>query len=196
MVLTVSPKKDSHLSLEDVRYIAENQIKNEILRTNAVANVDVFGGYTKEVHIQIDNAKLSSYGLSPQDVINVIQKSNNDMPLGIMINKDTQNMFILKTEAKSLDELKNIQIIKDVKLSDVAKVEFGIKPPTAMYQGNGKEGIALAIQRPYGGAVLSIISAVEEVLPKIKAQFPQLDIDISDTQKELVKLSNEICLRL
>jgi multidrug efflux pump subunit AcrB len=191
MVLTVSPKKDSHLSLEDVRYIAENQIKNEILRTNAVANVDVFGGYTKEVHIQIDNAKLSSYGLSPQDVINAIQKSNNDTPLGIMINKDTQNTFILKTEAKSLDELKNIQITKDVKLSDVAKVEFGIKPPTAMYQGNGKEGIALAIQRPYGGAVLSTISAVEEVLPKIKAQFPQLNIDISDTQKELVKLSNE-----
>jgi multidrug efflux pump subunit AcrB len=48
MVLTVSPKKDSHLSLEDVRYIAENQIKNEILRTNAVANVDVFGAIQKK----------------------------------------------------------------------------------------------------------------------------------------------------
>jgi multidrug efflux pump subunit AcrB len=60
-----------------------------------------------------------------------------------------------------------------------------------MYQGNEKEGIALAIQRPYGGAVLSTISAIEEVLPKIKAQFSQLNIDISDTQKELVKLSNE-----
>ena len=191
MVLSISPKKNSHLSVADVGYIAQNQIKDEILRTNAVANVDVFGGFEKEVQIQIDNNKLSSYNLSPQDVISAVQKSNNDMPLGLLMNKNMQNTFILKTEAKSLDELKNIHITKDVKLSDVANIKFGIKPPNALYQGNGHQAIALGIQRPYGGAVLSTISGVEKILPKLRAQFPQLNIEVADSQKELVTLSNE-----
>ena len=51
MVLSVYPK-DNSLNLADLRQLAENRIKNDLLRIKSVANVDVFGGYRKEVFLR------------------------------------------------------------------------------------------------------------------------------------------------
>lgn len=191
ITLSISPKKSSSLSMPDVRYIAENQIKDEILRTGKVANIDVFGGYEKDIEIRFDNTKLAALGLSVQDIVSTIQKSNKDIPLGIIMNPNSQYMFKVLTEATNLDMIRNFQITPGVKLKDVAKVDYGYSPPTSFYHGDGAQAIAIAIQRPYGGAVMTTINAVENILPKLRAQFPQLNIQVADTQKELVELSND-----
>lgn len=191
MVLSIRPKKNSNLSLADVRYIASNFIKKEILLTGKVSNVDVFGGYKKEIDIEINSQKLASFGLSPIDVINAIKLSNKDSPLGIVQNKEDQHSFVLLTEAKNISDLCNIYIKENLNICSVAKVKYSIPILTSIFRGNGHKAIALAIERPYGGAVLPTIEAVEKVLPKIKREFPNLDIEIADTQKRLVELSNE-----
>jgi len=58
LVVSVSPKKGSSFSLEDVRDLAEGKLKHQLLKTKGVANVDIFGGYQKELQIIIDKDKL------------------------------------------------------------------------------------------------------------------------------------------
>ncbi len=190
LIVSVYPKKGSNLSLADVRQIAQNQIKDELLMLKNVSNVDVFGGYKKEVFIEIDKNKLNRFNIPLSKVISQIMKFNANIPIGFIINK--KNRFLIKSDSKALspDELKNIYITENIKLSDIAKVKYSYKENNSLYFGNGKKAIALAIQRQIGGSVLGAINDVKKLLPKLKREFPNLNFEISDTQENIIKLSN------
>lgn len=189
MVLSVYPK-DPSLSLADVRQIAENQIKNELLKIPDVQNVDVFGGYEKEVFIEIDREKINKYNLSVPFVITRIQQSNVDMPIGIVVNNNNEILIESLNKGKSLEEIKNIQITKDIKLSDIAKIKYDYYTNRSLYYGNGHKAIALAIQRQPTGDTLKTIDAVKNLIPKLKEEYSSLNFEISDSQEKIIRLSN------
>ncbi|SNZ08056.1 Multidrug efflux pump subunit AcrB [Persephonella hydrogeniphila] len=189
IVLSVYPKKPD-ISLADVRQIAENQIKNRLIRLPEVANVDVFGGYNKEVFIEIDREKLNRYKLSISTVIAKIQQADVDMPIGLLIN--SENEFLIKSlnKGRNIEQIKNIQITKDIRLSDIADVRYDYYTNKSLYYGNGKKAIALAVQRQPTGDALKTIDAVKRLIPQLKIEFPALNFEISDTQEKIIRLSN------
>ncbi len=189
MVLSVSPK-NPNISLADVRQLAENQIKNQLLKLKNVANVDVFGGYKKEVLININKEKLRQYKISYSEIIRKIQQINADIPIGIVLNKN--NEFLIKSlnRQNDLEKLKNLQIRPNLKLKDIATVKFGTYINHSLYYGNGEKAVALAIQRQPTGDALKTIDEVKSIIPKLKAQFPDLKFEISDSQEKIIRLSN------
>ncbi|GAB6072679.1 efflux RND transporter permease subunit [Venenivibrio stagnispumantis] len=189
IVLSVYPK-DKSIDLADVRQIAENQIKNEILKLSSVANVDVFGGYQKEVFIEIDKDKLNEHNLSLPFVLYKIKETNADLPIGFIINQNGE--FLLKSlnKATTLEQLKNIQITKDIKLSDIAKIKYDYYENNSLYYGNGKPAIALAVQRQPTGDTLRTIDEVKSIIPKLQKEFPELGFEITDSQEKIIRLSN------
>ena len=69
LVVAVSPVGDQ--KLEDIRQLAENQLKQRFIKLPGVANVDIFGGYKKELQIIVDKEKLDRYGLGISAVVTV-----------------------------------------------------------------------------------------------------------------------------
>ncbi len=189
MVIGVIPL-DPSLSLSDVRQIAENKIKNKLLRLKEVANVDVFGGYKKEVFIEIDKSALNEHNIPLPFVLEKIKQINVDTPIGILVNNNDQILVKSINKGKRLEEIKNIYITKDIKLSDIAKIRYDYYTNTSLYYGNGKPAIALAIQRQPTGDTLKTIEAVKKLLPQLKNEFPSLDFQITDTQEKIIRLSN------
>ncbi|WP_457642985.1 efflux RND transporter permease subunit [Persephonella sp.] len=188
MVISVSPK-DNSIGLADVRQIAENQLKNSLLRLKEVANVDVFGGYQKEVFVVLNREKLSQYKIPVSLVIKRLQEVNQDIPAGIVVS--SENEFLIKSvnKARTIERLKELYITPSVKLSDVATVKYDYIPNRSLYFGNGRPAVALAIQRQPDGDVLQTIDAVKALLPQLEKEFPNLNFEISDTQEKIIRLS-------
>jgi multidrug efflux pump subunit AcrB len=138
MVVSMSPKDNSNISLEDVREVAQNNIKHKLLKTQGVANVDIFGGYKKELQIIVDKQKLDSYGLSLGKLIATLQKNNNDFAIGFITNNE--HRFLLKTQGQRdrVTALKELNVAPNIKLKDVANVYFGHYENQSSYFGNGK----------------------------------------------------------
>jgi len=65
MVVAMSPKDGSKMSLDDIRDIASGRIKQHLLQSAGVSNVDIFGGNERELQIVIGKNKLDSMHLSP-----------------------------------------------------------------------------------------------------------------------------------
>jgi len=189
LVVAMSPKEGTSLTLEDIRDIASGQIKHKLLKTKGVANVDIFGGYQKELQIIIDKAKLDSYHLSLAEVIATLQKNDSEYAVGFVSNE--AHRYLLKSQGKreKIDALKALPISSDVKLSDVAEIYFGHYENSAAYFGNGKEAIALSIQRSISADVIKTIDKVEGMLHKFKAEYPNINFEVSDTQKETIEQS-------
>jgi multidrug efflux pump subunit AcrB len=186
LVVAMSPKDGSGLTLEDIRDLASGKIKHQLLRTQGVANVDIFGGYEKELQIIIDKEKLDSLHLSLGQVIATLQKNDNEYAVGFVSNESHRYLLTSKGKRGKVENLKAMQITDKIKLSDVAKVYFGHYENSAAYFGNGKEAIALSIQRSVTADVIKTIDKVEVMLADFKKEYPNVQFEVSDTQKETI----------
>jgi len=189
VVLSLSAKEGSGLSLEDIRDIASTQIKHRLLKTPGIANVDIFGGNEKELHIIVDKKRLDNYRLSLSAVIAALQKNDNEYAVGFVINEE--NRYLLKSQGKRdrVEALKALAITPDVTLGDVADIYFGHYIDSAAYYGNGKPAIALSVQRSRTADVIQTVNKVEEMMQQFQARYPNISFEISDTQKETIEQS-------
>jgi len=169
--------------------LASTEIKHKLLKSKGVANVDIFGGYEKELQIIVDKKRLDSYHLSLGQVIAAIEKNDGEYALGFVINKE--HKYLLKSQGKrdQVEKLKNIKVSKDVKVGDIAKVYFGHYENSAAYFGNSKPAIALSIQRSESADVVKTIENVEKLVSKFKRNYPNISFEVSDTQKDTIMQS-------
>ncbi len=191
LVIAMSPKANTTLTLEDIRDLADSDIKHSLLKSKDIANVDIFGGYEKELQIIVDKEKLDSYHLSLGQIIATLQKNDTEYAIGFVENE--AHRYLLKSQGKrqKVDRLKALSLTPEVKLSDVAEVYFGHYENTAAYYGNGKAAIALSIQRSLSADVIQTINQVEMIMDDFKARYPNINFEVSDTQKETIVQSTE-----
>ena len=189
VVVSMSSKGKDGPDLESIRDLASGPIRHDLLKTEGIANVDIFGGYEKEMQIIIDKHKLDAYHLSLGEVIAAIGKNDSDFAVGFITNE--AHRYLLKSPGKRsrVSALKALHITPDVRLSDVAQVYFGHYENSAAYYGNGKPAIALAVQRTLSADVITTIQKVEAKLKEYEARYPNIRFEISDTQKDTIEQS-------
>jgi len=194
--LALIPHQGGHLDLAKVRQLADNEIRQAFLRIPEIANVEVFGGYSPEITVEVDPARLYACNLSLSQVIMALRKQNINIPDGLIINKHSQ--FLIKTEGERLlkSKLATIVIAHDtagkggeIYLGDIAAIKTAYQERQSLYRGNGQAAIGINLLRPEQGHVTTTIAAVEKALPSIARQFPAIDFQVTDTQKIIINTS-------
>ena len=152
LVLALSPKEGSGLDLSMVRQLAQNPIKEALLRLPDVANVEVFGGYQPVVSVVLDPDKLQAHRLSPGQVVAALAAWNRNTPEGLLVTDTTH--FLLKSQSQLLrpEEAGSIVIGgapgPPVYLRDVATVKRGVQERMSAYHGNGSRRSASRSSAP------------------------------------------------
>lgn len=193
MTIALSPEPGYPADLRKIREMADNQIKEDLLRVPGIANVEVFGAWQPEVRVIIDPDRLKRFSLNLNDVMGALSVQNQNIPQGLIIRKEGQFIFKTEGQVKNPAELNHLVIGRKeggtIHLRDVAVIEPGVQEPQSAYRGNGREAIGLNILRGQNGHTLDTIQAAENTLPQLRAKYPFIHFDISYTQKELITLS-------
>ena len=190
MVLAVSPKAGSGLSLSQVRLLAENDLRAALITQPHVANVEIFGGHEPTLRVEFDPLKLARHGLSQAQFQDLLAKVNRDWPLGTLQGGGASTTLTIYGEGSDAQRLRLLPVAPGLALGDLADIRLGEGERFSAYHGNGKPAIAVAIQRAPGGAVADAIAEAEAKLPELRARYPGLEIAVADTQGELIETSN------
>ncbi len=189
-VITLTPKKDANISVADIRKIADSFLKPYLLGNPAIGNVEVFGGYQSAINIEVDPFKAKKYGVDFDKLAKAIFSIDKDTPVGFTKGKDSFYTITYYGERDQIEELKQLPIQPNLRLGDIAKISWSYQKRTSGYIGNGKEGIALSIQRAPGGSVLAVSKAARAEMKKLQKLYPNIDFSISDTQRDLIETAN------
>ncbi len=193
LTLALSPKADSGKTLEDIRLLAENQIKDELLSLPEVGDVDVFGGYLPEVRIRLDRDRLRSYGIGLPEVLSAVSKRNITVPGGYLYSRGGEYLVKTSGEVDDLEGLRNLPIKRQgggyVLLRDVARVELSHADQRSLFHGNGHRAIALNVLRPDDGHTLETIRAVKRFLPRLRKKYPDIQFEIVDDQEGIITIN-------
>ena len=189
-VISISPKT-ANITLGDIRKMVDGFIKPYLLSNPEIGNVEVFGGYESSINIEIDPFKAKQYNIDFDKIAKVLQSLNHDMPVGFIKGENSFYTITFYAEKDEVEKIKQITVIPNVRISDVATVEWGYKKRTSGYIGNAKPAIALAIQRAPGGSVLSVSNASRDEMKKLESKYPNFNFEIADTQRNLIELAND-----
>lgn len=109
------------------------KIQTEMENVEGVRNVELSGGYDREIKIMVDQVRLLEYGLSYQNISQALQGSNMNVPAGEQIVDNNVVNIRVDERFTDVEDIKNLIIqtspSRTIFLRDVAIVEDGYKTP-------------------------------------------------------------------
>jgi HAE1 family hydrophobic/amphiphilic exporter-1 len=92
----------SSLDPVELTELIEVQIRYRFARIPGVAQVDVWGGFNREVRVEIDPEQIKAVGLSLNEVIEAIGDANLDLPAGKIEQGKYEVMLGLRLNSSTL----------------------------------------------------------------------------------------------
>lgn len=95
---------------ETLTRVVKERIIPKLEMVDGVANVSLLGGSEEQIRIELDQAKLLQYRLSPAQVAAVLKASNLNFPSGSLKEGDRQFSIRLTGKFARIDEIENLEI--------------------------------------------------------------------------------------
>ena len=180
--------------LARIRYIAEREVKQALESIEGVAACSISGGLEDEIHIDIDEQKLSLLNIPITTVANRLAQENVDLSAGILKQKDSQFLVRTVNQFKEVDEIKDIIIEKrgdvQILLGNIADVYRGYKERKVISRINGRECIEAAIYRAADANTVSVANDVTERLKTVQGNIlkpRKMEYTIITNQAKFIK---------
>lgn len=142
-----------------------------------VADVSLMGGLQREIQVQLDYAKLESYGISIQQVNTALTRENISLPGGTVEEGGKTVSVRSVGQFKSADDLKSLIVAARptglVFLRDVATIAEGYKKQTRIQRYNGQEAVGMSIVQQSDANTLETVERINETLERLKHMLPQ-----------------------
>ena len=155
-----------------------DDIKDDLIKLEFAAKVELGGVQDERVFVEFDNARLREYGLSASKLQSAIS-ATNILSSGGQVNLDSERIILEPTgNFNSVEDIKNTLIpVGDgtqlVYLGDITTIVKGyIDPPTQIVTVNGKEAISLHVSLKEGANVIQLGEDVDRVLDKWQSKLP------------------------
>lgn len=171
--------------------ILDDKLVNVLNRVDGVGAVSIVGAPEREIQINVDPTKLDAYGLSVEQLGQIIAAENVNIPSGTI--DIGNNTFNIKAdgEFKLSDELRKVVVSnlggRTVMLTDVAEIRDTLEKATMDERVNGKRGVRVIFQKQSGSNTVDIVHEIQSRLPEIQRSLPK------DVRMELIyEASQEI----
>ncbi len=165
-------------SLPEIGQFARDVIKPALEQVDGVASVDVKGGAEREVHVDLDRAKIDGLGLSAIGILQAIKSQNLSVPAG-HYDEGTREISVRTVgELKSVDEIRNLIVAtaadgSSVRLSDVGRVEDGHEELRTRIRVNGDSAVTFDVLKQSGTNTIAVSDDVRAKLAIIEKTFPK-----------------------
>ena len=145
-----------------------------------VSSPPPFGGNVRTIVVNVDPDRLRSYNLSPQDVVDAIDRGNFISPSGNVTIKDQMTVVPVNTMVSNPQELRNVplKLGENVYIRDVGTVADATDIPVGYALVNGRKSVYLPVVKQASASTLTVVNAVKENLARFQGVMPD-DVKVS-----------------
>lgn len=174
--------EDGSMGAVDLGDFVASVIQDPLSRISGVGEVSVFGAQYA-MRIWLDPARLLSYNMIPQDVVDAIEAQNAQISLGQLGAKPIVEGQQINVTVNAQSRLNTVEQFEDillrintdgsvVSLADVARVELGQENYRVMARYNGLPAAGVGIQLAPDANALETADRIRAFLEEMKPYFP------------------------
>lgn len=175
--------------------ILDDAVANPLARISGVGSVSISGAPKREIHIYVDPARLEAYGMSVEQVSQIVAAENRNIPGGVFdVGSDTYSLRV-QGEFVSSDQMADIVLGsaqgRTIRLRDVARIDDSLEERAQTTYNNGQRGAMIIIQKQSGANSVDISNKVLRMLPDLQKRLPSdvklgIIVDTSDNIRNTI----------
>ena len=179
-------------TLQQLGVYARNNIRPLLENISGVGEVQIGGGLERNIRVEVDPDRLSSFGLTVQDLLNAFETEHFQLPGGFLVSDTTERLIKLDLEYHQPWELEELIVASRdgalIRLRDVAEVVDGLEDPRSLARFNGEPTVGLGIVKVSGTNTVAIIDEVQRrVDEEIRPQLPPgMEIHVASDQSVFI----------
>ncbi len=159
-------------------------ILDTLARVPGVGDAFQFGGLDYSMRVWMRSDRMTSLGLSPNDVVDAIRSQNTQAAVGRIgaqpIGSDQMFQLNIQTKGRltSLQEFEDIVIRANpdgsvVRVRDIGRVDLSARNSDSFSRFNGKPGVAIGIYQAPGANAVAVAEGVLAELDRLSQRFPE-----------------------
>jgi len=185
--------KSDKYDLGELRAIQDYYMKLGLQSVEGVAEVASIGGFVKQYQIDIDPNKIVSYGLSINEIMMAVQRSNKDVGGGNLESSSIDYFIKGKGYIRNKEDIENINIMTGnngvpIRIGDIATVQIGGDTRRGLLDMNGEgEVVGGIIVMRYGENAQTVIDRIKEKIKELeKGLPPEIKVEVSYDRSDLI----------
>ncbi|MBO4361209.1 MAG: efflux RND transporter permease subunit [Paludibacteraceae bacterium] len=176
--------------------ILNDEVIPQLNQVDGIGNISLSGAPDRYVYINIDQQKLDAYGLSLEQVGQVVSANNLNMSSGTIKMPQEQYQMQVRSEYIESSEIENLMVTmtpqgQQVFIRDIATVKDTIKDLSLDEKTDGRESVRLIIAKQTGANTVKVCHDVRKELAKIQKQLPS-DVKIDKIYDFADNIQNSI----
>ena len=176
--------------------ILNDEVVPQLNHIDGIGNISLSGAPDRYVYVNIDQQKLDAYGITLEQVGQVVSANNLNLSSGTIKMPQEQYQMQVRSEYIESSEIENLMVAmtpqgQQVFIRDIATVKDTIKDLSLDEKTNGREAVRLIIAKQTGANTVQVCRDVRAELAKIQKQLPT-DVKIEKIYDSSENIQNSI----
>ena len=166
---------------------------------NVVSQANIIGSPDYQIDIELSEENLRAYGLSLQQVAQIVRRENLELPGGTIRAAAQEVLLRGKNKRQIGEQIANIPLVTQpsgvvLTISDIGVVRDAFTDETVISRIDGRPGLAISVDRTSSEDLLSMVDAVKryvadkELPPGYElVTWNDMSIDVQDRLSMLVR---------
>ncbi len=170
----------SRLNPVELTTLVEEQVRDRFARLPGVAQVDLWGGYNREIRIELDPSRVRALGLPLNQVLAAIRDSNLDLPAGEIDEGRYEVTLRAPAEFRDIEQIRETVVIISegaaVTIGQIAEVRDTYQRLSRLVRVNGELGLRVAIRKQADANTVEVSQAILREIEDVNRDFPQIEV--------------------
>ncbi|HEX6057566.1 MAG TPA: efflux RND transporter permease subunit, partial [Gemmatimonadaceae bacterium] len=193
-IMSLAVQSDAR-PLRELTDLADEVISTRIESVPGVGGVNVVGGTERQIQILLDPDAIRAYGVSPEQIVQALQRENQEVPAGRIERGDTERL--IRVTGRIVDPKSFADIVVamraspggaavPIRLGTLGTVVDGMAEKRSSTQISGADAVGLDILKISGSNTVQVADAVRGVAAELERQLPgdvRLTVIRDDSQR-------------
>lgn len=215
-VMIIALSHNDIKDMNELRKIAENYMRSELVRIDGVADIQLNGQEEGYIEIRTDPYMLEAFNLTASDIAAKIESLNRNVSGGTIVDEDIQYTVKGVNLIRSIEDIENIivafkepsansgtsaetasaesasgktNVKAPVYLKDVGQVVQMNKEPDNITRFNGDRCLGISIYKENKYNTVKVVDNIREKLSGLQKSMPGYHFDVISDQGEFIGAS-------
>lgn len=191
MILTLN----AQMTEAQIYDLANEVVRPKLEQINQVGLVEIIGGRKREIHVELDRAKLARANLSVSAISRRLMTTGQNIPAGSVSREVSGQDMVFRTvgEFESVDAIKNATVSffgndRPITLREVGRVADTLADPTSYTFLNSDPTLLLYVFKQNRANTVAVSEAVKKRIGDINKE---VEASYSEAKPKLTMVSNQ-----
>lgn len=202
MILSMSHREIKDMN--ELRKIAENYMRSELVRLEGVADIQLNGQENAFIEVKTNSYLLEAFNLTAETIASKIESMNRNVSGGTIVNEDIEytvkgvnllqdiediGNIIVAFKNPSADAQNTTNIKAPVYLRDVAEISLKNKEPENVTRYKGERSISINIYKENKYNTVKAVENITAKLDELRKSMPGYEFNIISNQADFIGAS-------